>query len=318
MEQIETHKTPKYPCVSCNFKTSNKKDYNRHLLTAKHLNETNMKQMKQFNPIIPHDIIDYTCDVCCCNFSSRTTLWRHKKVCNLEENDNSSNADTNIILQLIKQNDNFKHLILDQTKIFIEQNAKMVDTFSEAIKHNSITNNNTNNTNTVNSNNKTFNLQVFLNEDCKDAMNINEFIDSIKFQLTDLEQMGKIGYVDGISNIIIKNLKALDVTKRPVHCTDQKRETIYIKDAGVWTKEDEDNKNVRTLIKKVAFRNSKCIRLFKEKYPDCIKSESRHSDTYSKIIIEAMGGGSKVNDFDSENKIIRKIAKEMTIDKTNL
>jgi uncharacterized membrane protein len=130
--------------------------------------------------------------------------------------------------------------------------------------------------------------------------------------------MGKIGYVDGISNIIIKNLKALDVTKRPVHCTDQKRETIYIKDAGVWTKEDEDNKNVRTLIKKVAFRNSKCIRLFKEKYPDCIKSESRHSDTYSKIIIEAMGGGSKVNDFDSENKIIRKIAKEMTIDKTNL
>ena len=159
---------------------------------------------------------------------------------------------------------------------------------------------------------------MFLNEDCKDAMNINEFIESIQFQLADLEQMGKIGYVDGISNIIIKNLKALDIHKRPVHCTDQKRETIYIKDEGVWIKEDDDNKNVRKLIKRVAFRNSKCIRLFKEKYPDCIKSESRHSDTYSKLIIEAMGGGSKCNDLDNDKKIIRKIAREMTIDKNTL
>jgi hypothetical protein len=160
-------------------------------------------------------------------------------------------------------------------------------------------------------------LNVFLNEDCKDAMNITDFVDSIKFQLADLEHMGRVGYVDGISNIILKNLKALDVTKRPVHCTDQKRETIYIKEAGVWTKEDEDNKNVRKLIKKVAFRNSKCLSMFKEKYPDCITSVSKYSDTYSKIVIEAMGGGSKCNDYDSENKIIRKIAKEMTIDKTN-
>jgi hypothetical protein len=314
MEQFETHKTPKYPCDSCNFKTSNKKDYNRHLLTAKHINETNVKQMKQLNPNMSHDIIDYRCGVCCCNFSSRTTLWRHKKVCKLEENVNSSNADTNIILQLIKQNDNFKNLILDQTKIFMEQNTKIIDTFSEAIKHNSITNNNTNNT--VNSNNKTFNLQVFLNEDCKDAMNINEFIESINFQLSDLEHMGEVGYVEGISNIIIKNLKGLDVTKRPVHCTDQKRETIYIKDGGVWTKEDEDNKNVRKMIKRVAFRNSKSIRLFKEKHPDCTTSESKYSDTYNKIVLEAMGGGSKCNDYDSETKIIKKISKVVTIDRS--
>jgi hypothetical protein len=222
-------------------------------------------------------------------------------------------SDSNLIVQLIKQNQEFKELL-------IEQNTKMVDTFSvaicEAIKQCSTI---TNNTNTVNSNNnKTFNLQVFLNEDCKDAMNIGEFIDSIKFQLSDLEHMGEVGYVDGISNIIIKNLKGLDVTKRPVHCTDQKRETIYIKDEGVWIKEEDDNKNVRKLIKRVAFRNSKCIRLFKEKHPDCITSESKYSDAYNKIVLEAMGGGSKVNDFDSENKIIRKIAKEMTIDKSNL
>jgi len=241
-------------------------------------------------------------------------LYNHKKKCKGVEDTETYQAfdkptDADLIVQLIKQNQEFKELL-------IEQNTKMVDTFSEAIKKNNITNNNT--INTVNSHNKTFNLQVFLNEDCKDAMNITDFVDSIKFQLADLEHMGKVGYVDGISNIILKNLKALDITKRPVHCTDQKRETIYIKDGGVWTKEDEDNKNVRKLIKKVAFRNSKCLSLFKEKYPDCITSESKYSDTYSKIVIEAMGGGSKCNDYDSENKIIRKIAKEMTIDKNNL
>jgi uncharacterized membrane protein len=149
-------------------------------------------------------------------------------------------------------------------------------------------------------------------------MNINEFVESIKFQLADLEHMGQVGYVEGISNIIIKNMKALDITKRPVHCTDQKRETIYIKDEGVWIKEEEDNKNVRKLIKRVAFRNSKCIRLFKEKYPDCVTSESRYSDTYNKIVLEAMGGGPKCDDYESENKIIKKLSKIVTIDKYNL
>jgi len=123
--------------------------------------------------------------------------------------------------------------------------------------------------------------------------------------------------VNGISNIIIKNLKALDVTKRPVHCTDPKRETIYIKDGGVWTK-DEDNNKLRKMIKSVAFRNSKTTKLFKEKYPDCNQGDSKYSDIYNKIVIEAMGGGSKCNDFDSENKIMTKIAKVMTIDKIHL
>ena len=170
----------------------------------------------------------------------------------------------------------------------------------------------------VNSHNKTFNLQVFLNEDCKDAMNITDFVNSIQFQLADLEHMGQVGYVDGISNIIIKNLKALDVTKRPVHCTDPKRETIYIKDGGVWEKDEDGNKKLRKMIKSVAFRNSKNTRLFKEKYPDCNNGNSKYSDIYNKIVIEAMGGGSKCNDFDSENKIMKKIAKVMTIDKNHL
>ena len=298
-----------FMCEKCDYITSRRNDYDKHMTTSKH------KNVYQCLPVNKKSRI---CE-CGKTYSCKQTLYVHKKKCNIFEKDiNKSqpeSTDTNIILQLIKQNDNFKNLILDQTKIFMEQNTKIIDTFSEAIKHNSITNNNVNQ---VNSNNKTFNLQVFLNEDCKDAMNINEFVDSIKFQLADLEHMGQVGYVEGISNIIIKNMKALDVTKRPVHCTDQKRETIYIKDEGVWIKEDEDNKNVRKLIKRVAFRNSKCIRLFKEKHPDCTTSESKYSDTYNKIVLEAMGGGSKCNDYDSENKIIKKIAKVVTIDRNNI
>ena len=298
-----------FMCEKCDYITSRRNDYDKHMTTSKH------KNVYQCLPVNKKSRI---CE-CGKTYSCKQTLYVHKKKCNIFEKDiNKSqpeSTDTNIILQLIKQNDNFKNLILDQTKIFMEQNTKIIDTFSEAIKHNSITNNNVNQ---VNSNNKTFNLQVFLNEDCKDAMNINEFVDSIKFQLADLEHMGQVGYVEGISNIIIKNMKALDVTKRPVHCTDQKRETIYIKDEGVWIKEDEDNKNVRKLIKRVAFRNSKCIRLFKEKHPDCVTSESKYSDTYNKIVLEAMGGGSKCNDYDSENKIIKKIAKVVTIDRNNI
>jgi hypothetical protein len=220
-----------------------------------------------------------------------------------------------LVSEFVKSNNEIQKqniALQKQTNEIQKQNQEMQKQILDICKNGIINNTNS----TVNSHNKTFNLQVFLNEDCKDAMNINEFVDSIKFQLADLEHMGQVGYVEGISNIIIKNMNALDVTKRPVHCTDQKRETIYIKDEGVWTKEDEDNKNVRKMIKRVAFRNSKCIRLFKEKHPDCNQADSRYSDTYNKIVLEAMGGGSKCNDYDSENKIIKKVSKVVTIDKS--
>jgi len=291
---------PRFVCEKCNFKCYMKCDWDRHVLRPKHINNVFLDntEEKKFKKT-------YTCK-CNRNFTTSSGLWKHEQKCGLDKTD--SLPDSNLIIQLIKQNQDFKEML-------IEQNTKMVDTLSvaigEAIKQCSIITNN----NTVNSNNKTFNLQVFLNEDCKDAMNISDFVDSIKFQLSDLEHMGQVGYVEGISNIIIKNMKALDITKRPVHCTDQKRETIYIKDEGVWIKEDEDNKNVRKLIKRVAFRNSKSIRLFKEKYPDCVTSESKYSDTYNKIVLEAMGGGPKCNDYESENKIIKKLAKIVTIDK---
>jgi hypothetical protein len=180
------------------------------------------------------------------------------------------------------------------------------------------THNTTNNTtNMNNSNNKTFNLNMFLNETCKDAMNITDFVDSIKLQLSDLENVGEYGYVKGISNIIVKNLNALDVTKRPVHCADKKREVLYVKDDNKWEKENDENEKLRKMIKRVAFKNYKQITQFKAKYPDCNTSESKYSDKYNKIIIESMGGEGD-NEKENEDKIIRNISKEVVIDKSIL
>ena len=292
---------PRFVCVSCNFKCYMKCDWDRHILRPKHTNNVFLEQTEETKTNKT-----YTCK-CGRIFSTSSGLWKHDQKCGLDKPDNLSDSD--LVVQLIKQNQEFKELL-------IEQNTKMVDTFSvaicEAIKQCSTI---TNNTNTVNSNNKTFNLQVFLNEDCKDAMNITDFVNSINLQLSDLEHVGKVGYVEGISNIIIKNLKALDVTKRPVHCTDPKRETIYIKDGGVWEKDEDDNKKLRKMIRSVAFRNCKNTRLFKEKYPECMDGDSKYSDIYNKIIIEVMGGDPKSNDIEKQNKIMRKIAKVMTIDK---
>jgi hypothetical protein len=158
-------------------------------------------------------------------------------------------------------------------------------------------------------------LNVFLNEYCKDAMNIMDFVDSLKLQLTDLENVGKLGYVEGISNIIVKNLRELDVHKRPVHCSDSKREVMYIKDENKWEKENDEKNKLRKVIKKIANKNSRLLPQFKEKYPDCIKSSSPYSDQYNKLIIEAMGGSGD-NELEKEDKIIKKIAKNVLIDKT--
>jgi len=202
-----------------------------------------------------------------------------------------------------KNNDeiNEKELIM----LLVKQNSELLEVIKNGT-HNTMINNH--------SNNKTFNLQFFLNETCKDAMNIMDFVDSIKLQLSDLENFGEIGYVNGISNIIVKNLKELDITERPVHCTDKKRDILYIKDENKWEKEDSENKKMRRVIKKVANKNIRLLQKFKEEHPDCGKSDSKYSDQYNKLIIEAMGGSGD-NDTEKEDKIIKKIAKEVIIDK---
>jgi hypothetical protein len=293
-----TEKLPKdaesFVCELCDFRCSKLSNWTKHILTLKHKKVTNS------DSLVTDKNAEHKCPNCPKIYNSRNGLWVHSKKCC--KNDVTIDDSNIVIKQLIQQNQDFKDLLIEQNKTIIE-----------AMKHHSISNNTIN---TTNSHNKTFNLQVFLNEDCKDAMNISDFMSSIQLQLEELVSVGKLGFVEGISNIIIKNLKALDIHKRPLHCTDLKRETVYIKDNGVWIKDDEDNTKLRKVIKNVAFRNSKNTRLFKDKYPDCVRSESRLSDTYSIIIIEAMGGGSKTDPKESEDKILRRILKELTIDKS--
>jgi len=285
----------KFVCEICTISCNKKSDWNRHVQTNKHI----INQKGGFGNILATPATPFICE-CGKKYNDRSGLWRHSLKCDYKHADDNSQEDPaektadnqDLIAFLIKQNSDLQKQILEVCK-----------------------NINSGNNNTINSHNKTFNLQVFLNEDCKDAMNITEFVNSINLQLSDLEHVGQVGYVEGISNIIIKNLKALDVTKRPVHCTDPKRETIYIKDGDVWEKDEDDNKKLRKMIKSVAFRNCKNTRLFKEKYPECMNGDSKYSDIYNKIIVEVMGGGSKSNDVENQNKIMRKIVKVMTIDK---
>ena len=298
MEEKIMQKNAKiFICESCNFKCCKMSNFNKHVLTSKHQKQSNGSILEE--NLMPKNATKF---ICKCNKSFKTHggYWKHKQKC-MKPHDNETD-DSNIILQLIKQNDEFKTLLLDQ-------NNKMLDTFQEVCK-----NGITNNSNNVNSHNKTFNLQVFLNEDCKDAMNVTQFIDSFDLQLIDFENVGKMGFVDGISDIIIKKLKSLDENERPIHCTDQKRQVLYAKVIDKWEKEGDDNKILRRIIKCVAFKNSKNIQLFRDKYPDCMNWDSKHADRYQILRIESLGGLGN-EDVDNENKIIRKIAREITIDK---
>ena len=277
-------------CENCDFKCYMKCDWDRHIERPKHIN--NVKRKQEETEKLKKTFI---CD-CGKNFITNSGLWKHKKICyqiNYEIKTNNEPTDKELIVMLLKQNSQL-----------IEQNAELT---KNGINNTTISNN-------TNSLNKTFNLQFFLNETCKDAMNIMDFVDSIKLQLTDLEKVGQIGYVEGISNIITTNLKALDVTQRPIHCTDKKRETLYIKDEDKWEKENEEKKKLRKAIKKVANKNIMLLQKFKEVHPDCGKSASKFSDQYNKIIIESMGGPGD-NDVEKEDKIIKNISNVTTIDK---
>ena len=280
-----------FECKICNFICFNKNDFKRHNLTRKHTNLTNSNtSLLQITP-------EHNCSICNKKYKSRVGLWNHKKKCFINnetknEEKNIDITDKNLILTLIQQNNELQKQMLEIIK------------------------NGTNNTNINNSNNKTFNLQVFLNETCKDAMNIMDFVDSIKIQLADIESIGELGFVNGISKLIIKNLKALDENMRPVHCSDQKRESLYVKDANVWNKEDSDNKKMKKAIKYIAHKNICSLSLWKDKYPEYNNSESKRSDQYNCITMEAMGGAGN-NDEEKANKIVKKIAKSVLINKSN-
>ena len=289
----------KYECISCDFKCCNKNDYNRHILTRKHKILSNTTEKNSKNSEIAEGFICY----CGKEYKHHSSLWNHKKKCdfinedNIDANKEVDIFDKNLILTLIQQNNELQKQILEVCK--------------------NTTTNNINNTNiNNNSNNKTFNLQFFLNEECKDALNIAEFVSSIKVQLEDLETTGRLGYVEGVSRIINKNLNELDQNKRPIHCSDVKREVLYIKNDDQWVKENETNKPILTkAIKQIAGENIKQISEWRKKYPDCTDPDSRKNDMYLNIVSNAMSGCTAEEQTTNYEKIITKVAKEVIIEK---
>jgi hypothetical protein len=287
--------SPKFFCEKCDFKCFTNTDWNRHIARAKHIKTTNNNDinLENFKP-------KYVCVNCEKEYNDRAGLWRHKKKCPKEVSETNKEvdiSDKNLIITLIQQNQELQ-----------KQNNEIQKQMLEVIK------NGTNNTNINNSNNKTFNLQFFLNETCKDAMNITDFVNSIKLQLTDLENVGKNGYVNGISNLIVKNLNALEVNKRPVHCSDLKREIMYVKDENRWEKEKEKEK-LENAIKKVSYKNVLKILEWQKEHPGCEYSCNKENDKYLQIVNESMGALTEEEKMKNINKIITRIAKEVVIEK---
>jgi hypothetical protein len=286
----------KFICNNCNYKTCRKSQYDRHLLTTKHIkmlltDHTNDNDSNKY---------DFNCISCNKKYKSRVGLWNHKKKC--IETSTVSEVNEKIIVELFKQNNEFHQLLVEQNKIIVDQNQKLIDLSS---KPTTIINTNV----TKNS----FNLNFFLNEQCKDAMNITDFVNSLSLKLTDLENTGKYGFVKGISQIFIKGLKELDIYKRPIHCSDVKRETIYVKNQDIWEKEKEEHKKLHKTIRQIAHKNIKQIPLWIEQHPESVNYNSKQNDQYLHIVSESMGG---IDDEQTENyynKIIKNVSKEVII-----
>jgi hypothetical protein len=276
----------KFHCNICDYNTCRKSSYDKHLSTAKHekLQQNDANTGKKCI-----DTVSYNCKKCEKHYISRNGLWKHNKIC-------KEVTEKELIIMLLKQN------------------AELL----QKIGNNNTTSSNSNSNNTnSNNNNKTFNLQIFLNEDCKDALNISEFVSSIKMDLNDLEKTGRLGYVTGVSNIINKNLSDLDQTMRPIHCSDAKREVFYVKSEDQWIKETDDNKPILTkAIKQIGRENVKQISEWQKKNPDCCDPDSKKNDMYLDIVSNAMSGGSSEEQMHNYEKIISNVAKEVIIEKT--
>jgi hypothetical protein len=245
---------------------------------------------------------EYVCE-CGKTYNYMSGLCKHKKMCNKNNTENISSDVIDKLLQqnitLITQNQEFKKLLIDQ-------NTKMME-LANKTNSNTVINNTTNN--------NTFNMQFFLNVQCKDALNIVEFVNSLKVQIQDLEETGRLGYIDGISRIFINGLNELDVNKRPIHCSDLKRETIYIKDQDIWEKENDNRQKLKQAIRTIATKNIKQIPLWQKEHPEYIDSSSKTNDKYLRIVSNSMNGLTEEETQKNYDKIISKVAKEVVIQK---
>ena len=298
----------KYICETCDYKSSRKSQYERHLMTTKHKMTT--EGLQNGLQKVPKS----SKNVCECGkeFSNRQNLYRHKKKCDSkpenitmsveepEPHPGNNQYSGDLILELLKQNQEFKELIIEQNKQMLEMS-----------KERSIITTNSNNNLTQNNN---FNLQVFLNETCKDALNLSDFLESLILTLTDFENFGPLGYCGGISNILVKGLNNLDITKRPIHCSDLKREVIHVKNNDTWHKDDDKQQMIKA-IKAIEHKNVKQMSLWAKANPEYKDPNHKKSDLYTKLIDQSLGDTDKEKAMKNYNKIIRTVAKEILVDK---
>jgi hypothetical protein len=259
-----------------------------------------------------NEFVIYECG-CGKNFKTNSGLWKHKKKCTYTYTEDNNGDDEEMMIDgiNIKDKDALVFYLLKQNAELIKGQQDMMVKLSE----NNTNNNNYQVNNNNNNNNKTFNLQFFLNETCKDAMNISDFVSNIKLELNDLEYTGRTNYIEGISNIVIKNLNSLEKQLRPLHCSDYKREVLYIKDNDQWIKETDNKPILTNAIKKIANENIKQINKWVQQYPDCTKADSKKNDLYLKIVSNSMNGLTQEEGDKNINKIISNVAKKVTIDK---
>ena len=333
MIKQKTQKNAKYVCDICDFKTGNKTDYNKHLMTPKHINNNELITNHNEKPIKTQI---YKC-LCGNEYKYQSGLCAHKKKCVKqivveEENEvNDENNDENmnnslIILELLKQNQEIKEMILEKSSSennnplvaeLLKQNQEFKEMMLDQNKHMlELAKNAGHNNNNTNTMNNKFNLQIFLNDTCKDAMNITDFVNSLVLDFDDLENMGHLGYVEGISRIFLRGVRGMDVTKRPFHCSDIKRETMFVKELEGWEKENSDNEKMTATIKRIACKNLRQATAWMAAHQKAIAdTDSKPHTQYMKMMSQCLGGATAAEDKSNYNKIIRRVAQEVYIDK---
>jgi len=314
-----------YYCKLCDYQCSQTKHYSQHILTQKHVRKQHALDGNAVETQ-KRTLITHECNTCHVSFKSRSGLWKHSHKCVLptpqQEEPTSSYDDiqvpTNLIFELIKQNQEFKQMLVDQNKQLYEKHEENIDLqkqLLDVVKDGKTINNTMSNSN---NNNKTFNLNFFLNETCKDAMNMKDFIKSLELSLPELEKMGEVGFAEGMSRVFVNRLNSLDITKRPIHCSDVKREIIHIKDDNKWERDNANLDRLRKIIKQLTHKNILRVDDWKKANPGCTEYNSRKNDQYLKINMEAIGPVDEEEVKRDFGKIIRKVAENTAIDKKYL
>ena len=314
---MEIEKTPKnatnFYCEKCNFKCSKNSDWNRHLLTRKHKMEIDGNNWKSKNAV---------CKICEKTFKTASGLWKHEQKCSpveepsIEISEQSNKVpDMNVFIDLLKQNQEFKEMMIEQSKQIQETQQENQELQKQLIKAVKVGGQRIENQTNINNNNQRFNLNFFLNEQCKDAINMSEFIENMELDLEDLTETGRLGYVGGISRILINKLQELDVYKRPMHCTDMKRETLYIKDNNEWEKQADSKEKMTKIINTVANKNCKNIQRWTDQHPGYEVFDSPENMEYIHLTQTVLGGFGEDENRQYRDKIVRNVVKEILVNK---